>query len=300
MSDPLVGAVIVTYNSETTVQEAIRSLRESGVERVVVVDNASSDGTRAAVRSLGATLVENQSNLGFGAACNQGREILGPVAKVLFLNPDAVISGGTLATLIAYLDSHAGCALVGPRLYRDGAPITSAGAVGTPLSEFRLVLPPRVGALLPDKRLPADFDQSGPVGYIEGACMLFDAPRFDEIGGFDPRYFLFFEEMDSARRLAQKGLDVHLCTEAHVTHVGGVSRESIPGSAHSELLRSAALYLDHWHGGLVGWAFRLIGTVHTLERLLRRKVDRATARRHMRALWQRHASTVLGAGTLSR
>ena len=284
-----VGVVIVTYQSEATLDRTLEALPRQDVAAVVVVDNDSRDQSVAKARRHAGVHVEaNAENVGFGAACNQGRLLLPASAKhVLFLNPDCVIERADLALLTRHLETTPRCGLVAPRLERGGAPLTSGGRLGAGWAEFRHVVPPRVSRLLPDRRFAPTHAPSGRVGYVEGACMLFRASAFDAISGFDPRYFLFYEEMDVARRLVEVGLEVHLLPGARAEHQVAASRRSDPARSSGEMWRSARLYLRRWHGRLPAALFSVLGRGLLLERRLRRRLDDETLRQRRDALSDR-------------
>ena len=245
-----VGVVVVTYASATTVLDTLRALPLDRLGGVVVVDNDSPDATVEVVtgaRLPGVRLVR-QPNAGFGAGCNRGVAELPDVASVLFLNPDAVLSTADLETLVTYLDDRPRCAVVGPRVRSGGEPSYSAGRLATLATELRPLLPHPLSAVGPHRRLPPDYDRSGPVGYVEGACFLVRRDALVAVGGFDERYFLYFEEMDLGRRLARAGWEVHLCADAVVDHAIGVSRAELPFAGRPHLVRSCVRYLADWEG----------------------------------------------------
>jgi len=257
-----VGVVIVTHNSVADVPAALAALPVSRLSGVVVVDNASTDGTAEVVEQLAlpAVRVIRERNDGFAAGCNAGVRALPPVRFVLLLNPDAVLPEADLRTLVAYLEDHHSAAVVAPRLFREGQPLSSGGEVATTRSELRYALPPRLGRVFRDRRLPPDWDRSGPVGVVEGACMLVDAAALRDVGGLDEAYFLFFEEHELSRRLAALGRDVHLCCDARAEHAVGSSRGSLPGGGSDHYWRSTVRYVQRWcppgSAGLVRAAVR--------------------------------------------
>ncbi len=275
-----VGVVIVTYASAGDITNALQALPTGELARVVVVDNASPDDTVSVVRSLGlpnVTIIE-QANLGFGAGNDAGRANLPPgVDFVLFLNPDCMIETSDIARLVSYLDAHPTCGLVGPRLRdADGSPRTPAGALPTPLTELQPHLPKLIGRFVPRRQLDANVSRSQSVGYVEGACMLVRASVFDEIGGFDHRYFLCFEEMDLARRLGDAGCGAAVCADAWATHAGQQSRAQTPQFSLYHQYRSQRLYLERWYGlaaatryarvaRLSWWARRRLGRLDDAE-----------------------------------
>jgi GT2 family glycosyltransferase len=247
-----VGVVIVTYASADDITHALGALPTADLARVVVVDNASPDATVTVVRDLALPNVEivEQDNLGFGAGNDAGRARLPADADlVLFLNPDCVITGDDIARLVSYLDAHPRCALVGPSL-RDagGAPRTPGGRLPTLRTELRPLLPAAVGRFVTRRQLDGVDVASGPVGYVEGACMLVRLAAFDAVGGFDHRYFLCFEEMDLAHRLAESGWTVDLCPDATAVHAAQRSRAQVARFSRYHQFRSQRLYLERWLG----------------------------------------------------
>ena len=258
-----VGVVVVSYRSEATIAAALDALPVADLAAVVVVDNASGDASAALARRHGATVVENPTNVGFGAACNRALPLLGPAEYVLFLNPDAVIGEADLVALTQYLDANPRCAMVAPRLFRNGEPLTSAGSLATVRTEIRLVAPAPIARRICPRRFEPDYDATGPVGYVEGACFLARRNALAMVGGFDERFFLFYEELDLARRFAMLGFTADLCASASAEHLVAASRSTEPDRGHAHLVRSAELYLRKWHGRL---AARLFVATHAVTR----------------------------------
>ncbi len=244
-----VGVVTVTYASSGTIRACLTALPTESLGAVVVVDNSSPDDTVAVVESLGLpgiTLL-HRPNRGFGAGNNAGVAALpAPVEFVLFLNPDAVIDAANIERLAAYLDAHDDVAMVGPRLYKDGSPIHSAGRETSLLRDLRPLLPREVGRFLPERRLPPTYSETGPVGAVEGACMMARVSMLEAVGGFDERFFLFFEELDLARRFRQRGWSVHLVADARAEHLVAASRANVPHAASPEMVRSQVKYWRKW------------------------------------------------------
>ena len=273
------GVVIVTYESATTLRQTLDQLPTKELGGVVVVDNASTDGCADLAETCpNVDVVRNDRNFGYGQACNQGRRRLGPeINAVLFLNPDCEIHQSDLTRLLSYIESTRMCGLVAPRLRDAAGWLTSAGRMATFATELWHVLPPRLAVLLPQRRYDPSFDRTGAVGYVEGACMLFRARSFDEIGGFDERYFLFYEELDVAQRLSRCGYTVDLFAASTAHHVRAVSRAALGSRSRVEMWRSAVLYLDRWHGRWQVSLFRALGMLYLLERVLRKRMDRRLA-----------------------
>lgn len=249
---------------------------------VVVVDNASTDGTADAVQlHRSVRLLRSARNVGFGAGCNAGVSALHPdVDLVLFLNPDAVVERSALERLATYLDRVPACALVGARLERDGEPLPSAGTPASLMTELRLVAPAPVARRMRARRFDGDYDRSGPVGYVEGACFMARRSVLESIGGFDERFFLFYEELDLAHRVRALGFTVDLCADAVASHRVGGSRATLSDHARSHLLHSAELYLRKWHGTPAMAAFRATRATTAAVRSLRRRPSRPRRGRH--------------------
>jgi N-acetylglucosaminyl-diphospho-decaprenol L-rhamnosyltransferase len=288
-SDPLgdVAVVIVTYRSAPVISRALNGLPTERLADCVVVDNASDDETVAVVRGLarpGVKLVALSDNRGFGAGNNEGAKRAASCRWLLFLNPDAVIDASNLEKLIDYAQKHRSVGVVAPRLWSGGNPITSAGRLATVASEVRGLLPPALARWLPNRRYDADYDATGRVGHVEGACMLIDAARFREIGGFDEQFFLFFEEMDLAQRLAAIGHEVHLCADASAEHVVGASRATVPLRSHPELVTSTVKYLAKWRGRRAARAYRAAAVAIWAIAGATGRVDRELLQQRRRAL----------------
>jgi GT2 family glycosyltransferase len=236
--------VIVAYASAGTLQACLASLPVDALHGVVVVDNASPDDSAdIAARVPGVQVVRLPDNRGFGAGCNAGVAAMPAAEHLLFLNPDAVIEPGDLLQLLDHLRRHPRCAVAAPRLFRYGEPLASAGRDAGLRTELRTVVPTPLARLLPERRLPGSYDGTGPVGYVEGACFLVRADALRQAGGFDEAFFLFFEELDLARRLRARGWTVDLVATARAEHLRAVSRRTLADGGRSHLLRSTVLYL---------------------------------------------------------
>lgn len=250
-----VAVVIVNFNAgehlRTCVESAAADL--AGVRSaIVVIDNASTDGSAETIaHSPGATLIRNESNRGFGAAVNQAARLTD--ARLLWLlNPDCRVRAGTFERLAGTLARHDACAIAAAQLLNtDGS--VQASARGEPSAWTGLfgrhgvltkVFPRSAAAR---RNLPAaDLVQAGVesavVDWVMGACMLVRRDRFDEVGGFDERYFLYWEDADLCRRLRARGYETRYVPGAQVVHVGAVSSGTRSAFATREFHRSAYRY----------------------------------------------------------
>lgn len=211
--------VCVTYFSHDLVDPLCDMLRP--FPNVIVVDNASTDGTAAALRDRlpHATIIENTRNEGYGRACNLALAgVCTPLT--LLINPDCVISPDSLATLMATLRSYPSAGLVAPQsLDRDLAPRKSY----RPAFHLRMN---KTRYRVPDATCSAQ--------WVHGCCMLLRTHAFHRIGGFDERFFLFFEDDDLCLRMQNAGYDCLLEPAAKILHIGGAS--STP-TLHNQFLR---------------------------------------------------------------
>lgn len=255
------AVVIVAHNSESTLWDGLTALPRRELAEVIVVDSGSADGTASVVAAFPEDEVRwlpQGRNCGFGAGNNAGVAALeGDRRFVLFLNPDCRIDRGSLVALLSYLDGHERCAIAAPLLLRSGVELPSAGSIGGLANELRLVVPRLVGRRLPQRRNLPVRQVAGPVGYVEGACMAVRLEALRAAGGFDERYFLFYEELDLARRFAVLGYSVDLVTSAVAEHVQKVSRRSLPFEGRAHLVASAYLYLRKWSGPAKAGAFQV-------------------------------------------
>ncbi len=229
---PAVAAVIVNYNSGSELHNAIQSVLENGRgdTEIVVVDNASRDGSERAALAFGPAvrLVRNAENVGFGRGVNLAIAACA-APRVLILNPDCQLMAGTLPRLVAALDADAGCAIVAPRvLDPDGSsqgnarsdPDMLTGLFGRTAALRRT----RAGRVL-GRRDVVDDDGGADVDWVSGACMLARRDALAAVGGFDERYFMYWEDADLCRRLRTRGYRIRYVPAVSAVHrVGQSSR----------------------------------------------------------------------------
>jgi N-acetylglucosaminyl-diphospho-decaprenol L-rhamnosyltransferase len=205
--------VIVSYRCAEMLRRCLQSLREhppDGGLRVTVVDNASGDGTADVVRREfpDVRLIELEENVGFSAANNL---VLRKTTAeyVLVLNPDTVLSAGTLDTLLRLLAADERIGIVGCRLVQEDGTLDHAArrSFPTPASAlghfFRVGRSDRAPAALAAYRAP-DVSE-GPVDAVNGAFMLMRRKMLDEIGLFDEGYWMYMEDLDLCYRAARAG-----------------------------------------------------------------------------------------------
>lgn len=249
-----VAAVIVNYNAGDALTAAVASLvADTAVDwDVVVVDNASVDGSADALERAFpfVRVIRSAVNVGFGRGVNQGMAAT-TAPLVLLLNPDSVLRVGATATLAAALDAMPACAIVGPRILdldgreqgsARGDPDMLTGLFGR-TSALRRLLPSSslsqrnvVTAGMPPGQTSRDVD------WLSGACMLVRRSAFEAVGGFDERYFLYWEDADLCRRLRQAGHTIRYVPGAEAVHQVGRSSDTAKAASIRAFHESAYLY----------------------------------------------------------
>ena len=262
--------MLVSYNSASLLPQAIGCLRSAASETkldILVVDNASRDDSLSVINRecSDCKLIVNTTNVGFGRANNQLLDhFRGGYA--LLLNTDAFVSPDTLSKTISYMESHPDCGVLGVRLIgRDGDLQPSCRYFPTPFNVFLS----RTGLtkLFPGVRLVDDmhWDHASEreCDWVPGCYYLIRREVIDQVGLFDPRYFLYYEEVDHCKRVKEAGWKVIYFPHTNVVHIGGESAKSAgelssTGRQLSALqIESEMLYLRKHHG-LLGLAFHMI------------------------------------------
>jgi GT2 family glycosyltransferase len=228
MADADVSAIVVTHNAAAWIERSLESLAGTGAE-LIVVDNASTDGTPGLVREKfpNAQVIE-QENKGFGAGNNAGMRVASG-RYYLLLNPDAWLTEGALERLVAFADEHPEAAVVGPRLLNpDGSLQRSVRGYPSPwriATEYFFLrkLGPRTHALNAFFGEQFDHESVREAEYLFGACLLVRRGAVDEVGGFDEDFFLMSEEVDWCYRFREAGWKVLFYPGAEVFHVVGAS-----------------------------------------------------------------------------
>ena len=308
----VVDVLLVSFNSAHLVDQLRGTLEQAEREgfrlRVLVVDNASTDGSGDKIRSSlpCEVFIQNTQNVGFGRANNQLLEHVRS-EYVLLLNTDAFMAPGTIGKSLAYMDAHPRCGILGVRLTdADGGLQPSRRSFPTPLTTFlrrtglqRLV--PVRGARLDSEE---DHAQEAECDWITGCYYLVRRAVLDEIGLFDPRFFLYCEEVDHCRRARDAGWTVAYLPTASVVHLGGESAKSVSTLSKerqiSAIQTESELLYTRKHFGLGGlWlhlALVLLGdTILALKDLLKGAASSARQQfRCSRITFQLARSTRLG------
>ena len=254
MQSRSIDVLIVTYNSAATIAQAITSVRDSpDVNRIIVVDNASSDDSAYVCRNLTADVViESGTNRGFAAGVNLA---LGEADSpyVLLLNPDATIEPDMLHGLLTRLREDETAALAAPVLHgSDGSICYGARRFSTVTNRVSLQIPLlRKLTRGPEYREADLFGDAGGqvrVDYLWGAVLLVDRAFLVEAGGLDERYFMYSEDEDIARTAVSRGRSSLLVTSAVAGHVGAVSSAGRRDIILARQMEANRILLGKWHG----------------------------------------------------
>lgn len=248
--------VVINWNVAGLLDACLASIEHdlaasSRHAEVIVVDNASDERTyRQVVESRQVDrLIELETNLGYGAACNRGAAVANGSA-VLMLNPDTIVQPGALGYLLQAMHIAPHIGLVAPLLLNHDGSLQSAGYrfPGTANLLFELLpLPARLYESPLNGRIHSgNGELPYEIDYALGAAFLVRTAAFQQVGGFDESYFMYSEEVDFQRRLAEAGWTRLLAPAARITHLGGQSTSQRPQEMESALWQSRARYHQRW------------------------------------------------------
>ena len=256
--------VVVSWNVRDLLRACLAALPRDA--EVIVVDNASSDGSAAMVAAEFPTvrLVANQDNRGFTGGNNQGLA-LAQGRYVLLLNPDTLVQDNALETLVGFLDSHPATGVVGPQLrYADGSlqssrrrfpTLATALLESTPLAWHWPFERNRWAQRYHMADRSADVEQE--VDWLVGAALLTRRKVLEQVGGFDEGYFMYSEELDWQRRVKAAGWKIVYVPEAVITHYEGKSSEQVIAARHIRFNKSKVRYFRKHHGAIQAQLLRL-------------------------------------------
>lgn len=230
-----IAAVVVSYNTRELTLECVAALKGStcaDVLEIVVIDNASSDGTVDALTAAhpDISVIDSSANLGFAAAVNEAAATTSSTLIVL-VNPDAQVEPGALAELIEEHMRHP-TSLLGGRIRRTDGTIDTTTARRLPSLWTLFCFATGLGALLRragfDPDTPKGVTGSAPVEVpmLSGALLLAPRAVWDALGGLDRRYFLYSEDVDFCTRAAELGSSCRLVPDAVAVHDSGASSSS--------------------------------------------------------------------------
>jgi GT2 family glycosyltransferase len=249
---PTLSIVIVNYNGQKHLENCLESLTSSPpaiAHDIIVVDNASVDGSVEAVRAHwpGITLIEQPSNVGFSAGNNAGiRASAGTL--ILLLNNDTIVPTGAIDALIAQLLAHPDAAVAGPRLVDEtGRVEVSFGRMISPLNEVRQKLTMKLHDLGVTRSVERSTRRKRYVDWVSGACLLVRRADAEQAGLLDERYFLYTEDVDFCAAVRAQGRRVLFTPAAEIVHLRGRSRSTAPKAANAAYRHSQIAFYDKHH-----------------------------------------------------
>lgn len=265
--------IIVSYKVKQQLEDNLRAIFASADApefEVIVVDNASSDGTIEMVREKFPTvrLIANPDNRGFAAAVNQG---LGVAAAdlCLLLNPDMRVRKDTLRKMIGWAEAHPEAAIASCRLVdQDGKTIRHVRRFPTLADQLAVVLKlPHLFPRILDRYIAADFDyaRAASVDSVRGSFFLINRPAMKDLGlepKLDERYFIWFEEVDLCRHVRAAGGSVWYTPDAECVDLIGQSFRQIGLVRKQGYMRDSMLkYFRKWHPAWQAAVLRVAWTI---------------------------------------
>ncbi|NOT96501.1 MAG: glycosyltransferase family 2 protein [Nitrospira sp.] len=304
MDDAMIdlSIAIVSYNTKDLLLDCLRALHAhtSGIRfDVIVVDNDSRDGTVSAVRDAypAITIIANQDNRGFAKAVNQAVAV-SRGRHVLLLNSDTLVKDQSLATMVRYLDDHPDVGAVSCKQWTGEGHLNQTCFPFPSIRDhlfystlFHRVAPSIQAAAAATQAV--DCTQSQDVDWANGACLMVRRSLFEQLGGLDESFFMYFEDADLCRRLRQQGYRVRHLAEAAIVHLIGRSsgrdRDALQLVWEFSRIRYVEKHfspvkrwlMKGWIAGGIGW--RLAQSLGCAPEMRRRKIQSGVA--VIRRLW---------------
>jgi N-acetylglucosaminyl-diphospho-decaprenol L-rhamnosyltransferase len=256
--------IIVNWNTRDLLVDCLDSIAQIAVAlnvEVIVVDNASSDGSPAMLRQQfpQVHLIENRENVGFARANNQAIEqCRGRYA--LLLNSDALLLANAAQTMLGLAEERPQAGIVGAQLLNPDGSFQASHTPFPNLWQEFLILS-GVGRMLYGRWYPSrgPEENRGPqsVDYVEGACMLVRREAFEDVGGLDESYFMYAEEVDLCYAMRAKGWQVWYQPAAKVIHLGGGSSQNRRPQREADLYCSRVRFFRKRYGNRAAWLLKL-------------------------------------------
>jgi GT2 family glycosyltransferase len=292
--------IVVGYNRRDLLAACLKSVladRHDLAIELICVDNASQDGTAAMVAEVlpEVNLIESPTNVGYGGGLNQGI-VRARGRYLLVLNQDIVLRPGTLAELVRFAETHPEAGAIGARLeYEDGRFQHSAFKLPDWKQAFFgffdgfVPLDSETNGRYPDSMLARPFAAE----HLLGACMLLRREALDQVGLFDPAFFMYYEETDLCARLLRAGWRNYYVPSARVMHVSGASTSAVSEQMSVEFHRSQAIFYRRHRGPegyavlkLIVWAGIAYRFARSARAVLRGRISRALFRERLVGYWR--------------
>lgn len=308
--------IIISYNSCATTLDCLASLyaHPPAVDfEVILLDNASADGSAAAIRAAWpqVKLIESSENMGFAGGNNMAVEqAVGQ--RLLLLNPDTLLFGGSLNALWGFAERAPARRIWGGRtLFGDHRLNPSSCWARMTLwslfcSAFGLIwLFPRSTLFNREAYGNWQRDSERDVDIVTGCFLMIDHDLWRALGGFDPTFFMYAEEADLCLRARAFGARPGICPEAEIIHLGGASETSLTEKVIKTTRGRVTLMRKHWGRPAVGLGLILF-RIWALSRMLGSRIvagprdEPGLAAAKWRMIWQRRAEWLAGYPELKR
>lgn len=294
------SVVILSWNVRDLLRQCLQSVTCGGrlTAEIIVVDNASSDGSPDMVRAEfpSVRLIANATNRGYTGGNNDG--IAAAAGRyVMILNPDAHVRGDALTAMVAYANAHPDVGALGPQLLNPDGSVQSSRrrfpTMMTALFESTWLQPvaPR-GVLRRYYMLDRTDDETQEVDWVMGACIMVRREVIQQVGGLDEDFFMYSEELDWCRRIRQAGWKIVYLPIAQVVHYMGQSSDQVVAQRHIYFQTSKVRYFRKHHGRLAAGVLRVVLLAMYVWQLLLEAAKgalghkRELRRERVRAYWQ--------------
>lgn len=265
--------ILVSWNTRQLLADCLDSVYAyppSEPFEVLVVDNASSDGSAAMVKERfpQARLMESEKNVGFA----QGNNLAVPLCSgeyVLLLNPDTVVKPQALDALVQFMDAHSEAGAAGSRLLNPDETLQPSCHPAPTLARelWRLFHLDRIRPFGAYHMHHWDMNQPREVDVIQGASFIVRKAILDKIGFLDGRYFMYSEEVDLCYRLQKAGWKLYYVPASRVIHYGGQSTKLVAADMFLQLYLGKLMYFRKHYGRLAGIGYKFILLLAALSRL---------------------------------
>jgi GT2 family glycosyltransferase len=281
-----VSVIIVSWNARSYLHDCLASVYTTSgalLHEIIVVDNASTDGSPEMVAKMfpSVILIQSKENLGFARANNLG--IRRATSQFLALiNSDVLVHPGCFQQLTGYFENHHDAGLVGPKILgRDGCLQHSCRRLPTVWNSIcRALALDRVLSRWPFfsgfEMWHWNHDTLAEVDVLSGCFWVARRQAVSEVGELDGSFFFYAEDIDWCKRFGDAGWKVVFVPSAVATHFGGGSSSNAPLRYSIELLRANLIYWKKHHGYFGRFTYRLLSTIHYLVRLIARSMAKLT------------------------